>query len=136
MIKHPPSADGTLFTKEGRENDMLPYNRKLKPRSQELRRKSTPQENKLWYEFLRKHDCRFARQKPIDQYIVDFICQSKNLVIEIDGSQHYTENGLAYDGTRTAILEGLGLHVMRFTNIDIDANFDKVCEAIQDFIDL
>ncbi len=114
---------------------MLPYNRKLKPRSQELRRGATPQENKLWYEFLRRHDCHFLRQKPIDQYIVDFICQSKRLVIEIDGIQHYTENGLAYDRARTAVLESMGLHIMRFTNTDIDASFDKVCTAIQNYID-
>jgi very-short-patch-repair endonuclease len=67
---------------------MLPYNRKLKPLAQELRRNATPQENKLWYEFLRSHDIPFARQKTIEYYIVDFICPSRKLVIEIDGSQH------------------------------------------------
>ena len=49
---------------------MLSYNRKLKPRAQEMRKNATPQENKLWYEFLRKHPCRFTRQKTIDQYII------------------------------------------------------------------
>jgi len=114
---------------------MLPYNRKLKPRAQELRRDATPQENKLWYEFLRGHPCPFTRQKTIDSYIVDFVCLSKKLVIEIDGSQHYTDSGLEYDNIRTGLLENLGLHVMRFTNAEIDTSFDGVCTAIQEYID-
>jgi len=114
---------------------MLPYNREMKPRARELRKNATPQENKLWYEFLRKHPCPFARQKTIDQYIVDFLCVSKKLVIEIDGGQHYTDDGLDYDRVRTELLENLGLYVMRFTNTEINTSFDKVCEMIQNYID-
>ena len=114
---------------------ILPYNRKMKPRAQELRREATPQENELWYKFLRKHDCSFARQKTIDSYIVDFICRSKKLVIEIDGSQHYTDDNLEYDQIRTELLESLGLHVMRFTNAEVDNSFAKVCSTIQDYLD-
>ena len=114
---------------------MLPYNKNLKLRTQELRKNATPQENKLWYEFLRKHPCSFARQKPVDNYVVDFLCHSKKLVIEIDGSQHYTDDGLEYDSIRTDLLESLGLYVMRFTNTQIDTNFHAVCEKIQNYID-
>ena len=114
---------------------MLPYNRKMKSRAQEMRTNATPQENKLWYEFLRKHPCPFTRQKTIDNYIVDFLCPSKKLVIEIDGSQHYTEDGIEYDRVRTDLLEGMGLHVMRFTNAEINNSFDKVCATIQNYID-
>ena len=114
---------------------MLPYNRKLKSRAQEMRTNATPQENKLWYEFLRKHPCPFTRQKTIDSYIVDFLCSSKKLVIEIDGSQHYTEDGIEYDQVRTDLLESMGLHVMRFTNSEVDNSFNKVCAAIQNYID-
>jgi very-short-patch-repair endonuclease len=114
---------------------MIPYNRKLKPRAQELRRESTPEENKLWYEFLRKHPCPFARQKTIENYIVDFMCHSKRLVIEVDGSQHYTDEGLEYDQIRTGLLESLELHVMRFTNKEINNSFDSVCTAIQNYLD-
>ncbi|MCL2774697.1 MAG: endonuclease domain-containing protein [Oscillospiraceae bacterium] len=114
---------------------MLPYNRKLKLRAQELRKNATPQENKLWYEFLRKHPCPFTRQKTIDSYIVDFLCPSKKLVIEIDGSQHYTSDGLEYDNIRTDLLESLDLHVMRFTNVEMETSFNKVCETIQNYID-
>jgi len=115
---------------------MLPYNRKLKPRAQELRKNATPQENKLWYKFLRKHPCPFARQKTIEHYIVDFICPSKKFVLEIDGGQHYTDDGLEYDYIRTGLLDSLGLHVMRFTNAEINTSFDEVCAAIQEYIDL
>ena len=114
---------------------MLPYNKQFKLRAQELRRNATPQENKLWYEFLREHPCSFARQKIIDNYIVDFLCISKKLIIEIDGSQHFTDDGLEYDNIRTDLLKSLGLHVMRFTNNQIDTSFDEVCTEIQDYID-
>jgi very-short-patch-repair endonuclease len=114
---------------------MLPYNRKLKPRAQELRNNATPQENKLWYRYLRHHNCPFARQKTIDSYIADFLCPSKKLVIEIDGGQHYTDDGLEYDRIRTNLMENLGLHVMRFTNSQIDDSFEDVCAAIQNYID-
>ena len=115
---------------------MLPYNRELKSRAQELRKKATPQENKLWYRFLRKHPGHFTRQKTIGNYIVDFLCPSKKLVVEIDGSQHYTDDGLAYDQVRSEFLESLGLHVLRFTNKEVDSSFDSVCRAIQDDLDL
>jgi len=114
---------------------VLAYNKNLKLRAQELRRNATSQENKLWYEFLRKHPCPFARQKPIDNYIVDFLCPSKKLVIEIDGSHHFTDDGLEYDCIRTDLLGSLGLHVMRFTNTQIDTSFHAVCTEIQNYID-
>ena len=114
---------------------MLPYNRKLKPQAQELRRNATPEEDKLWYGFLRKHPCPFSRQKTIGDYIVDFMCHSKKFVIELDGNQHYTKPGLKHDRIRTDFLESLGLHVMRFTNAEVASSFDKVCETIQDYID-
>jgi very-short-patch-repair endonuclease len=107
----------------------------MKMRAQKLRKNATLQENKLWYLFLRKHTYSFARQKTIDNYIVDFLCISKKLVIEIDGSQHYTDDGLEYDRIRTDLLEGMGLHVMRFTNTEIDNSFDNVCTKIQTYID-
>ena len=97
---------------------MLPYNRKFKSRARELRKNATPQENKLWYEFLRKYPYSFTRQKTIDNYIVDFLCHSKKLVIEIDGNQHYTNDGLEYDRIRTDLFESMELYVIRFTNAE------------------
>ena len=114
---------------------MLPYNRKLKVRSQELRKNATPQENKLWYEFLRTHPCPFTRQKTLGNFIVDFLCPSKKLVIEIDGSQHFTDEGIESDRFRTKLLASVGLQVMRFTNAEVDNSFETVCEKIQNYID-
>jgi len=84
---------------------------------------------------LRKHSVTFTRQKTIDNYIVDFLCHSKKLVIEIDGNQHYTTDGLEYDQIRTDLLESMELYVMRFTNVEIYTSFANVCKAIQDYLD-
>ena len=113
---------------------MLPYNHKLKPRTREMRKNATPQENKLWYRFLRNYSYPFTRQKIIDGYIVDFFCPSKKLVIEIDGSQHYTEEGIEYDRIRTDLLMSFGLHVMRFKNEEVDNSFANVRAEIERYI--
>lgn len=109
---------------------MIDYNRKLIKKAQSLRRNATPQENKLWYEFLRNYPIRFQRQKTIDNYIVDFYCHKAKLVIEIDGSQHYNEAKALLDNKRTAKLNSLGLDVLRFSNNDINCCFDSVFEKI------
>ena len=106
------------------------YNRKLDERAKELRREMTPHERKLWYMFLRYYPVKIYKQRIIDSFIVDFYCASAKLVIELDGSQHYEEQGLAYDAERTAILESYGLKVIRYSNYDIDRNFEAVCSQI------
>ncbi len=68
----------------------LEYNKKLIPRAKELRKNMTKQENHLWYDFLRIYPVRFQRQKTIDNYIADFYCHKAKLIIELDGSQHFT----------------------------------------------
>lgn len=90
----------------------LPYRHNLIPRAKELRKGATRQENHLWYDFLRTYPVRFQRQKTIQNFIVDFYCHRARLVIELDGSQHYTEQGQACDRERDAILSGLGLKVL------------------------
>ena len=69
-----------------------------------LRKNATPQENHLWYDFLSKYSVRFQRQKAIDNFIADFYCHRAKLIIEIDGSQHYTPQGRKKDDFRTEIL--------------------------------
>ncbi|MGN1349080.1 MAG: endonuclease domain-containing protein [Acutalibacteraceae bacterium] len=108
----------------------LPYKSELIPVAQELRKNATRQEKHLWYDFLNKYPVRFQRQKAISGFIVDFYCFKAQLVVEIDGSQHHTESGEAYDKERTAILEGYGLKVIRFSNEEIDKHFDFVCKKI------
>ena len=90
----------------------------------------TEQERKLWYDFLRTLPCRFRRQRVIGRYIVDFYCSEKNLAIEIDGSQHYEEENIIKDMKRTEFLRSKGVTVLRYTNLDIEKNFEGVCEDI------
>ena len=108
----------------------LEYNKKLIPRAKELRKNATPQENELWYKFLRTYPIRFQRQKTIGQFITDFYCHEAGLVIELDGSQHFTPEGITHDEARTAAIETFGVTVLRFTNRDIDSNFRAVCTQI------
>lgn len=106
-------------------------NHKMLPVARELRRKMTPQEKKLWYDFLRKYPVKFYKQRIIESFIVDFYCADARLVIELDGSQHYTEQGKAYDEERSQILREYGLKVLRFSNREVEQQFDAVCEKIQ-----
>lgn len=108
----------------------LPYKRKLIEAARALRKNATKQENHLWYDFLRTYPIRFQRQKAINGFIADFYSHAAKLVIEIDGSQHFDEQGLAYDAERTTVLESYGLMVLRFSNYEIDCNFKSVCEEI------
>ena len=108
----------------------LPYNKNLIPFAKSLRKNATPQENHLWYDFLRSYTPRFQRQKTIGQFIADFYCEKAKLVIEVDGSQHFTSEGHTYDEARTAAIETSGVTVLRFTNRDIDSTFRAVCTQI------
>lgn len=84
----------------------------------------------LWYDFLREYPAKIYKQKIIGTYILDFYCHKAKLAIELDGSQHYEENGQEYDKIRTAFLEEEGITVFRVSNRDIHENFRGVCEAI------
>ena len=108
----------------------LDYNKKNITLAKTLRKNATPQENRLWYGFLSKYDVRFQRQKAIDNFIADFYCHKAKLIIEIDGSQHNTEDGIQKDAFRTEILEGYDLKIIRFTNQQIDTRFFDVCAYI------
>ena len=108
----------------------LEYNKKNITLAQNLRKNATPEENRLWYDFLSNYEIRFQRQKAIDNFIADFYCHKAKLIIEIDGSQHYSEEGIQKDEFRTEILEGYNLKVIRFTNHQINTNFNNVCEYI------
>ena len=99
-------------------------------RARELRKSMTPQERKLWFTFLRYYPVRIYRQRIIGPYIADFFCFSAKLVIELDGSQHYFEDGESYDQKRTHYLEKEGIRVLRFSNYDVDHYFKEVCDMI------
>ena len=114
----------------------MPYNYadKNKDIAKILRRRMTKEERRLWYDFLRTYPVKFYRQRRIDNYIVDFYCSSLQLVIELDGGQHYDTAGIEADQQRTHILEAYGLHVIRFTNLEIQREFRAVCESIDQYI--
>ena len=90
----------------------------LRTNAQKLRRKMTPQERRLWYDFLKNLPQTVYRQKIIGNFIVDFYISSCKLVIELDGAQ------------RTAYLQGIGCRVLRYANNAVDTNFAGVCEDI------
>jgi len=106
------------------------HNKNLVPFAKRLRREMTKEERHLWYDFLRNHPVRFSRQKVLGRYIVDFYSAAAKLVIELDGSQHYEDDGMEKDAERTAFLEGYGLTVIRIPNNAIAQNFRGVCEYI------
>jgi len=94
----------------------------------------TKEENRLWYDFLKNYLVRFLKKKVIDSYIADFYCHEYSLVIELDGSQHYEEEGLVKDAIRTEMLEERNLTVMRIPNKLINKNFKDVCYYIDGLI--
>ena len=109
---------------------MKAYNKANIPLAKTLRKNMTPWERKLWYDFLRNYPLRFQRQKAIGNYIADFYCTKVRLVLELDGSGHYTAEQMEKDNFRTKELEAMNLTVLRICNLDIDRNFSGVCEYI------
>ncbi|MBD3281726.1 DUF559 domain-containing protein [Candidatus Uhrbacteria bacterium] len=110
--------------------DSLPYDPDLVKLAQELRKRMTPQEKKLWYKCLRYRKPPFYRQRPIECYIVDFYQPAGKLVIELDGNQHRSDDGLESDKDRDMNLRGYELNILRFSNSEVDHNFDSVCKII------
>ena len=102
-------------------------NPKLRKNAQKLRREMTKEERRLWYDFLKQLPLTVNRQKVIGHDLVDFYCASDKLVIELDGSQHYESEGTASDQERDYALNQLGITVVRYSNSDINRNFDGVC---------
>ena len=99
-------------------------------RARELRRNSTDAESALWQELRNRQLCgyRFKRQHPIGNYIVDFVCLERRLVVELDGGQHL--DSVEYGVGRTAYLEDRGFCVVRFWNNQVLNEIDGVKEAI------
>jgi len=112
----------------------LPYNKNLVTRAKELRKNMTKAEKKLWYDYLRNFKFRVYRQRPIDNFIVDFYCPQLKLVIEVDGESHYQENAQESDLQRSKILEGYELKVIRFTNEEVLSNLEGIVAIIEEMI--
>jgi very-short-patch-repair endonuclease len=100
--------------------------------ARELRNDATPAEKRLW-QFLRagKLGVKFRRQAAIGAYIVDLVCFSHRLIVELDGPQHIGARGQDHDVRRTAWLASRGFRVIRFRNQSLDDNIWGVVEEIQ-----
>lgn len=104
----------------------------LRVNAKRLRKEHTPWETKLWA-YLRAgkfSNKKFKRQVIIGDYIVDFCCYEKKLIIELDGSQHLSVNAVKRDSIRDMFLVRRGYKVLRFYNNDIDTNLNGVLEVI------
>jgi very-short-patch-repair endonuclease len=111
----------------------LPVNKKLKGFATNGRTNQTPEEKRVWYDYLSKVTPRFHRQRIIGNYIVDFYCPKLRVVIEIDGYQHFYEESREYDKKRTEYLECLGFVVLRFENTEVNKDFEQVKFEIKEF---
>lgn len=112
------------------------YNPNLKERARQLRRNPTPGERRLWKylkgDALMGYD--FHRQKPIDNFIVDFFCYQLKLVVELDGPYHTKEVQAEKDRARDARLEELGIQVIRFTEKEVFLDLNNVLRTLENFI--
>ena len=102
----------------------------LRKRARSMRHNMTPQELKLWLFCLKRLPFHFRRQDVKSPFIADFTCRKAKLVIEIDGTQHYSDCGKSYDEWRSGKLNEKGYAVLRFTNEDIEKRFAIVCDMV------
>ena len=110
---------------------MNPFNNsKLTANAKSLRKSMTKEERHLWYDFLKDLPIIVHRQKVIHHYIVDFYIAEAKLVIELDGSQHFENEGRQKDTERDVFLQFQGLTVLRYANSDVNKNFQGVCQDI------
>ncbi len=114
---------------------IIPYNPKLKGYTRKLRKDSTFTEILLWNNLKRKQvrGYDFDRQKPIDNYIVDFYCKELQLAIEVDGESHYGNE--ERDRKKDMRLNELGVSVLRFDDMEVRHQLEKVIRQIEEWID-
>ena len=110
------------------------HNGNLQSYSRVLRRNMTEHERKLWYCYLNRCRVNFKRQVTFGNYIADFYCQKARLVIELDGDQHFQPDAVDYDARRDEFMKKYGFTVLRYTNVEINTNFDGVCLDIENHL--
>ena len=117
--------------KQAHPKFFLQTSRSTIAKARALRKRMTPEEKVLWSR-LRNNalGIHFRRQVPFGPYILDFFCLLKRLAIELDGDQHYTEEGKEYDSARDEYLRSEGIIMMRFRNRELKANLDGVLQEI------
>ena len=113
------------------------FSKELLPIARVLRINMTDAERKLWSLLRRKQlGVKFRRQVPIGQYVVDFCCVKAKLIIELDGSQHFTDIGIQSDVERDDYLQRIGYKVMRYSNYEIFENGDGVLQDVFEHLKL
>ena len=125
---HSPEKPPIFYPPEkGGKGGYIAYNPALKEKARKNRNNPTAAEKKLWFDLLqgkRLGDLKFTRQKPLDEYIVDFYCAQLRLAIEIDGDSHAEQE--QYDQERTHRLNSLGVEVVRYTHAEVLNNLEGV----------
>ena len=111
---------------------------KLYQYGRELRQEATDAEKLLWAELRNRklNGLKFRRQHPLDKFIVDFYCNEKNLVVELDGGVHDEKINKDYDDARTVMLAGFNIIVLRFKNEEVINDMQGVLKKISDVADM
>ena len=115
---------------------MIPYNKKLVNNSRHLRKNMTKEEKHIWYDFLKKLPFTVKRQHNIENYIVDFYIPKKKIVIEIDGLQHTDPDKHLQDEIRDEKMALWGIIVLRYSNKDVNSNFNAVVNDIMNALSI
>ena len=110
--------------------DNRKHNPALTQRARELRKRMTKQERHLWYDYLCHYPVRVMRQKVIGLFIADFYCASAKIIIELDGRQHLTEERKQRDYERDRFMLKFGIETIRYSNLEVDSQFETVCADI------
>ena len=107
------------------------HNKSILKTARMLRKNLTREEKRLWFGFLRKYPVKFTRQKILGKYIADFYAAEVKLAVEVDGSGHYTQEGIEHDRERAEYLrQSFGVEIIRIPNADILIRFSEVCDFI------
>ncbi|HLG39176.1 MAG TPA: endonuclease domain-containing protein [Chitinophagaceae bacterium] len=114
------------------------YNKNLQPYANRLRKEMTKAEACLWKYVLRAGKMKgfqFRRQRPVLNYIADFMCKELMLVIKVDGNIHQLEEVIKNDEIRQKALEEIGFTVLRFANAEVLNNIQSVHSYLEDWIE-
>jgi very-short-patch-repair endonuclease len=107
------------------------YNKNLINRAKANRKEMTIAERRMWFDILKHLPYRFLKQRVIGNYIADFYCAARQLVIEVDGDAHLRDEAIEYDTERAAYFTSLGIRVIRFTNNEVLQNSDGVYQKLK-----
>ena len=115
----------------------MPYkhNPKLTVNARNLRKDMTKEERRVWYDYIKHKPIKVLRQKVVENYILDFYYPPKKIAIELDGSQHYTADGMLKDEIRTEHIAQYGITVYRIPNNAVNWNFEGVCQYLDELFE-